>query len=151
MVWFLSRKLMICANLHFLIALGSKKAFLCLTLEFYPEWKEEGGRGERGLTFLRGKTGHGWTALLGRSGRSISCLTSGIRGASSDTKMPCRKCSSGLAVCFFPCTSHDTTQSFLAVYLLPLHFSQSTDDTNIFTICPHLEYTHYIKHWIWLC
>lgn len=95
MVWFLSRKLMIWANLHFLIALSSKKIFLRLTLEFYPEWKEEGGKGERG------KTGHGGRALLERSGRSTGCLTSGIRGASSDTKMPCRKFRSGLAVCFF--------------------------------------------------
>lgn len=120
---------MIWANLHFLIGLGSKKIFLFLTLEFYPEWKEKGGRGQRGLTFLKGKTGCAGTALLETSGRS---LTSGIREASSDTKMPCRKCSSGLAVCFLPCTSHDTTQSFLAVYLFPLHFSQSTEDTNIF-------------------
>lgn len=89
------------ANLHFLIALGSKKIFLCLTLEFYPEWKQEGERGERGLTFLRAKTGSGGTALQGRSGRSTGCFTSGIRGASSDTKMPCRNCSSGLVVCFF--------------------------------------------------
>lgn len=99
MVWFLS---MVWANLHFLIALGSKKIFLCLTPEFYPEWKEEGEMGGRGLMFLRGETGTGGTALKGRSGRSTGCFTSGIRGASSDTKMPCRKCSSGLVACFYP-------------------------------------------------